>query len=96
MTWTEIKLGDAIHVKHGFAFKGQFFADSGTHVVLTPGNFNEGGGFPAASWQGSLLQWRRSRRVCLERRRFGCCNDGTRPGSPWKFRIDSRKWEISP
>ena len=45
MTWTEIKLGDAIHVKHGFAFKGQFFADSGTHVVLTPGNFNEGGGF---------------------------------------------------
>ena len=45
MTWTEVKLGDAIHVKHGFAFKGQFFADSGTHVVLTPGNFNEGGGF---------------------------------------------------
>ena len=45
MTWTEIKLGDAIHVKHGFAFKGQFFADSGTHVVLTPGNFNEDGGF---------------------------------------------------
>ena len=45
MTWTEVKLGDAIHVKHGFAFKGQFFTGSGTHVVLTPGNFNEGGGF---------------------------------------------------
>ena len=45
MTWTEVQLGDAIHVKHGFAFKGQFFKCSGTHVVLTPGNFNEGGGF---------------------------------------------------
>ena len=45
MTWTEVQLGDAIHVKHGFAFKGQFFASSGAHVVLTPGNFHEGGGF---------------------------------------------------
>ena len=45
MTWNEVRLGDAIHVKHGFAFKGQFFASSGTHVVLTPGNFNENGGF---------------------------------------------------
>ena len=45
MTWTEVQLGDAIHVKHGFAFKGQFFKRSGRHVVLTPGNFNEGGGF---------------------------------------------------
>jgi len=45
MSWREIQLGDAIHVKHGFAFKGQYFADAGTHVVLTPGNFNEQGGF---------------------------------------------------
>jgi type I restriction enzyme S subunit len=45
MTWREITLGDAIHVKHGFAFKGQHFSDSGEYVVLTPGNFNEEGGF---------------------------------------------------
>ena len=45
MSWTEVQLGDAIHVKHGYAFKGQFFTDSGTHIVLTPGNFDEGGGF---------------------------------------------------
>ena len=45
MTWTEVRLGDAIHVKHGFAFKGQFFTSTGAHVVLTPGNFHEGGGF---------------------------------------------------
>ena len=56
MTWTEVQLGDAIHVKHGFAFKGQFFKRSGRHVVLTPGNFNEGRRISAASWKRSLLQ----------------------------------------
>ena len=45
MKWHEIALGDAIHVKHGFAFKSQYFSDSGKFVVLTPGNFNEEGGF---------------------------------------------------
>jgi type I restriction enzyme S subunit len=45
MIWHEIQLGDAIHVKHGFAFKGQHFSDAGEHIVLTPGNFNEQGGF---------------------------------------------------
>ena len=38
-------LGDAIRVKHGFAFKSQYFSESGEFVVLTPGNFNEEGGF---------------------------------------------------
>ena len=41
----EVELGDAIHIKHGFAFKGQYFSDNGDFVVLTPGNFNEEGGF---------------------------------------------------
>ncbi|MDD2465359.1 MAG: restriction endonuclease subunit S [Simplicispira sp.] len=45
MSWREIQLGDAIHVKHGFAFKGQHFSDNGEKIVLTPGNFNEHGGF---------------------------------------------------
>ncbi len=43
--WHEITLGDAICVKHGFAFKSQHFSASGEFVVLTPGNFNEEGGF---------------------------------------------------
>lgn len=43
--WREFNLGTAIHVKHGFAFKGEFFSESGNHIVLTPGNFNEEGGF---------------------------------------------------
>lgn len=45
MSWYEITLGDAFRVKHGFAFKGQLFSETGTHVVLTPGNFKEEGGF---------------------------------------------------
>ena len=45
MSWHEIIFGDAIHVKHGFAFKGQHFSDNGEYIVLTPGNFNEEGGF---------------------------------------------------
>lgn len=44
--WKTYKLGDHIHVKHGFAFKGQFFSDQPTeNILLTPGNFNIGGGF---------------------------------------------------
>ena len=34
-----------IRIKHGFAFKGEHFASHGKYVVLTPGNFHEGGGF---------------------------------------------------
>jgi len=43
--WHEISLGDAIQVKHGFAFKSQYFSDVGEYIVLTPGNFYEKGGF---------------------------------------------------
>jgi type I restriction enzyme S subunit len=42
--WRECKLGDLFEVKHGFAFKGEHFADVGTFVLLTPGNFKEEGG----------------------------------------------------
>jgi type I restriction enzyme, S subunit len=38
-------LGAVISIKHGFAFKGEHFSDSGAHVVLTPGNFFDEGGF---------------------------------------------------
>jgi type I restriction enzyme S subunit len=33
-----------LRIKHGWAFKGEFFSDSGPYVLLTPGNFNEEGG----------------------------------------------------
>lgn len=38
-------LGDFLTVEHGFAFKGEYFSDSGKYIVLTPGNFYEEGGF---------------------------------------------------
>jgi type I restriction enzyme, S subunit len=41
----EIALGDAFTIKHGFAFKSRYFGDTGQHIVLTPGNFRETGGF---------------------------------------------------
>lgn len=43
--WNERSLGTIFKVKHGFAFKSEFFKDSGRFVLLTPGNFFEKGGF---------------------------------------------------
>lgn len=44
--WKEILLGDYINVKHGYAFKGEFFSETETEdILVTPGNFNIGGGF---------------------------------------------------
>ena len=40
-----MELGEAIRIRHGFAFKSHYFSDNGQFVVLTPGNFHEGGGF---------------------------------------------------
>ena len=39
------KLGEYLSVKHGWAFKGEFFSNIGTQCILTPGNFFEKGGF---------------------------------------------------
>ena len=44
--WKEAKLKDLIDIKHGYAFKGEFITEEeNEHVLLTPGNFNIGGGF---------------------------------------------------
>lgn len=44
--WKTYKLSELINVKHGFAFKGEFFSDEPTQdILLTPGNFKIGGGF---------------------------------------------------
>ena len=39
------RLGEVLRVKHGFPFLGEFFAQEGDRIVLTPGNFFEKGGF---------------------------------------------------
>ena len=44
-TWTDSTYESILSVKHGFAFKGEFFDSNGPFIVLTPGNFVEDGGF---------------------------------------------------
>jgi len=45
-TWKKQKFGELINIKHGYAFKGEYFSDTPTaNVLLTPGNFAIGGGF---------------------------------------------------
>jgi type I restriction enzyme S subunit len=48
--WREHKLGELIAIKHGFAFKGEYFSDEpgAGPILVTPGNFAMGGGFKAA------------------------------------------------
>lgn len=44
--WEIRKVGDFVEIKHGYAFKGEFFSEiPNENVVLTPGNFDIGGGF---------------------------------------------------
>lgn len=46
LSWPVVSLGDLIEIKHGFAFKGEYFSDEPTNdVLVTPGNFAIGGGF---------------------------------------------------
>lgn len=43
--WRTRRFGDIATVKHGFAFKGEYFASEGEYILLTPGNFDPHGGF---------------------------------------------------
>ena len=44
--WEEKKLEDICSIKHGFAFKGEFFTNDPSHyILLTPGSFYESGGY---------------------------------------------------
>lgn len=45
MKWKPVKLDTLFKIKHGFAFKSEFFAESGKYVLMTPGHFHEQGGF---------------------------------------------------
>lgn len=46
--WQEVELSNLITIRHGYAFKGDFFSSEPTdNLLLTPGNFMMGGGFKA-------------------------------------------------
>jgi type I restriction enzyme S subunit len=43
--WSETDLGKLFSIRHGYAFKGEYFSDEETNnILLTPGNFKVGGG----------------------------------------------------
>ena len=44
MSYRATKVGNFLRIKHGFAFKSEFFESTGKDLVLTPGNFRIGGG----------------------------------------------------
>jgi type I restriction enzyme, S subunit len=58
--WGERRLGDLINVKHGYAFKGEYFGqDSVNPILVTPGNFAVGGGFKegkARTYSGPMVE----------------------------------------
>jgi type I restriction enzyme S subunit len=43
--WKTQPMGQLLSVKHGFAFKSEYFRNTGEFVLLTPGNFYETGGY---------------------------------------------------
>jgi len=43
--WQQARLGDVIQIKHGYAFRSEYFASDGPYIVATPGNFRDEGGF---------------------------------------------------
>ncbi len=43
--WEVVELGEFFQIKHGFAFDGKNFESTGEFILMTPGHFNEDGGF---------------------------------------------------
>ncbi|UWQ44197.1 restriction endonuclease subunit S [Leisingera aquaemixtae] len=54
MSWRETNVGEFVSIKHGFAFKSKDFSDAGSHIVLTPGNCHNDGGFKS---KGDKEKW---------------------------------------
>jgi len=44
-SWEVQPLGEFFQIRHGFAFDGEFFKPKGDFILMTPGHFNEDGGF---------------------------------------------------
>lgn len=42
--WTVTKFKELFELKHGYAFKSEYFSDEGNYILLTPGNFHPVGG----------------------------------------------------
>ncbi|TYL47680.1 restriction endonuclease subunit S [Marinomonas sp. IMCC 4694] len=52
MGWEVTKLENLIGIKHGYAFKGEYFSENATNdILLTPGNVKVGGGFKSDKYK---------------------------------------------
>lgn len=60
-----MKLGEILSVKHGWAFKGEYFAEDGEQSILTPGNFFEKGGFKPNGYVNDFTGERRHHEIYL-------------------------------
>ena len=50
--WQEVRLGEIVDVKHGYAFAGKNITTEHTpNVLVTPGNFHIGGGFKSQKFK---------------------------------------------
>ena len=53
--WEIKKVGNFVDIKNGYAFKGEFFTDKpNENIVLTPVNFNIGGGFKTEKFKYTM------------------------------------------
>lgn len=50
----QVALGTLLKIRHGHAFKSKFFGDTGSYVVVTPGNFHSAGGFKRKDGEETL------------------------------------------
>jgi len=56
--WEIKKIGDFVEIKHGYAFKGEYFTDEpNENIVLTPGNFCIGGGFKSDKFKYTIEKY---------------------------------------
>lgn len=61
------KLGECLTVKHGWAFKGEFFQETGKQCILTPGNFYEKVGSNLIVVTNAIIQEIILRNICVKR-----------------------------
>jgi type I restriction enzyme, S subunit len=66
--WQETTIGELLRIAHGFAFKGEYFAETGKYIVLTPGNFHETGGFKARPGKDRYYQAKFPERYLLNKK----------------------------
>jgi len=43
--WDARPLSELCDIRHGYAFKSEYFSEAGEYTLLTPGNFHEAGGY---------------------------------------------------